>query len=242
MSATMYDSVTPARIPSSASIVAGYVDGEYAWTAADWGLFPKAKHVRISINGTGNLGDVLDVEKGNATPADTPGWIARRKAAGLARPSIYCSLSTVPAVRKATGALQLDTAYDIWVADWTGKSHELEAPLPGAAVWMVATQWESTRDYDVSTVYSSSWPLRLASTPPAYTWPADLELEFGSTGSAVLVMQQALDATGHFGVRNIAKDGDFGPQTLTSVRNFQAWKDLQVDGIAGPETRTALGA
>lgn len=84
-----------------------------------------------------------------------------------------------------------------------------------------------------------------APAPPAITWsqwPASATLQQGSTGAAVKVLQTACRDSGMHGVRGITVDGDFGPQTLTAVRNFQAAKKLTVDGIAGPQTRAALKA
>lgn len=73
-------------------------------------------------------------------------------------------------------------------------------------------------------------------------WPPGVTLQEGSTGDAVRVLQSACRLSGIPGVRGIAVDGDFGPQTLTAVRNFQAASGLAVDGIAGPATRAALEA
>jgi peptidoglycan hydrolase-like protein with peptidoglycan-binding domain len=70
-------------------------------------------------------------------------------------------------------------------------------------------------------------------------WPPSVTLRYGSTGNAVAVLQTALRNSG---VRGIAVDKVFGSQTLTAVRNFQFVKGLQVDGIAGPNTRAALVA
>ena len=59
----------------------------------------------------------------------------------------------------------------------------------------------------------------------------------GSTGPEVEQVQIALVALGY----PIAVDGTYGPRTEAAVRDFQAANDLEVDGIAGPDTQTALG-
>jgi Fibronectin type III domain len=162
----MYDGINAlaagiAKSFPNAAMVAGYVNGTYAWTDAEWNLFPHATHVSISVTASANEGDVLDVESGDATPAQTAGWIKQRKASGYYRPSIYCNLSTVPAVREGTGAYILGQDYDIWVADWTGSPHEVTAPGTPTATCS-ATQYENTDNYDVSVVYDSGWPHRTA--------------------------------------------------------------------------------
>jgi hypothetical protein len=214
--------------------VAGYVDGNYAWTQAEWDLFPNADHVHIAVSSKTNAGDVLDIEKGDASPDEAAGWIEMRKAAGLLVPSVYCNLSTVAAVRAGTGKYVLNKDYNLWLADYDGNT---SITYDGIS----AKQYAALVDYDVSVVYDLSWPHAKAPVASPTGWPANLVLVMGSTGAAVAVLQQALADSGIYGVRGIAVDGNFGGQTLTAVRNFQEAKDLQVDGIAGPQTRSALG-
>jgi peptidoglycan hydrolase-like protein with peptidoglycan-binding domain len=64
-----------------------------------------------------------------------------------------------------------------------------------------------------------------------------LVIEPGSTGIVVEQLQVALVALGY----NIAVDGTYGPGTEQAVRDFQSRNGLEVDGIAGPDTREALG-
>ena len=73
-------------------------------------------------------------------------------------------------------------------------------------------------------------------------WAPNQTLKQGSSGDPVRVLQIMLRDSGIVGVRGIAVDGSFGAQTLTAVRNFQAWAKLTVDGVAGPKTRKALFA
>lgn len=149
-----------AREFPNAAKIAGYVNGTYAWSQAEWNLFPRADHVTISVTASADEGDVLDVETGDATPGQCEAWIALRKAAGLWRPSVYCNLSTVPAVRIGTGKWVLGTDYDLWIADWDGTT---ALPYPLAA----AKQERSTTGYDLSIVYDRAWPHRKAPAPPS---------------------------------------------------------------------------
>lgn len=65
-------------------------------------------------------------------------------------------------------------------------------------------------------------------------------LRLGSSGNQVAAMQYYLRNSGVTGVRGIDADGNFGPQTQTSVRNFQAYSKLTPDGVYGPATAKAL--
>jgi fibronectin type III domain protein len=197
----MYDGINAfaagiAKSFPDAALVAGYINGAYAWTQAEWNLFPHANHVRITITASADAGDVLDVEAGNATPGQTAGWIKRRKAAGYYRPSIYCSLSVIPAVRRGTGAYILGRDYDIWVADWTGSPHQVTAPGRPVATCS-ATQYENTAKYDVSIVYDGGWPHRTApaTKPPAE--PAGVRATSVTATSVTLAWNSVANATSY---------------------------------------------
>jgi N-acetylmuramoyl-L-alanine amidase len=60
----------------------------------------------------------------------------------------------------------------------------------------------------------------------------------GSSGEAVRDLQQRLGALGH----DVPRDefGNFGPATEGALRSFQERRDLQVDGVCGPQTWNAL--
>lgn len=97
MTRTMYDAVTPKNIPRDAQMVAGYLNGPYAWKTSDWAMFPNAVHVGISVRADFHAGQVLDVEPGDATPAQAVDWVLARRSAGM-DPTIYCNMSTYPYV------------------------------------------------------------------------------------------------------------------------------------------------
>lgn len=92
---TMYDAVTARNIPADAAMVAGYIDKIKLapWSAADWARFPRAVKVEIVKKASTNDGHVLDVEPGDAAPAEAPGWVRMRRAAG-ADPTVYMNRST----------------------------------------------------------------------------------------------------------------------------------------------------
>lgn len=68
--------------------------------------------------------------------------------------------------------------------------------------------------------------------------PARPQIRIGSTGPAVVELQNRLQELGFM----LEADGMFGPVTQQRVRTFQQVNGLQVDGIVGPETWAALDA
>jgi len=143
----MYDSVNPARIPRDAQIVAGYVNGPYKWSDTDWALFPNAIHVGIAVRASFDGGEVLDVEPGDATPAQAPNWVLMRRARGV-DPTIYCNESTWPTVVRAFDAAGVVPPH-YWIAHYDGDER-----IPIGAV---AKQYRNTADWDISSV-ADYWP------------------------------------------------------------------------------------
>ncbi|WP_200834770.1 glycoside hydrolase family 25 domain-containing protein [Amycolatopsis alkalitolerans] len=152
---TMYDAVTATNIPRDPppQLVAGYIDKITIppWTAADWALFPHSRHVRIVKKASTNAGDVLDVEQGDATPAEAPGWARRRRAVG-AIPTVYCSQSLWQAVQDAfTAAGEPQPLY--WIAHYDG-----DPTLPTLnGITAVAKQHSRGALFDTSSV-AEHWP------------------------------------------------------------------------------------
>jgi peptidoglycan hydrolase-like protein with peptidoglycan-binding domain len=215
----MLDSVTSALIPLGTSIVAGYVDGRYRWTPADWARHNGARQVRIAVFAETDDGLVLDVERGDATPDQAPAWLQRRRAAGE-NPAVYCSASLVASVRAACSASGVPEP-QWWVADWNGRADV----MPGA----VAHQYASVGPYDISAV-ADFWPGLDAPTPRGTPYPGRYVM-IGSWGPMVVLVQQAV------GVR---ADGMFGPITRGAVVGWQLAHGLSGDGIVGPVTWAAL--
>lgn len=120
----------------------------------------------------------------------------------------------------------------------------------GPATLAAVTAFQKSQKLTVDGIVGPQTWAALNKTPPGKpapkpspgpVWPAGTVLREGDTGDAVKVLQAALRDSKIRGVRGITVDGDFGPQTLTSVRNLEAYKKITVDGIAGPQVRAALG-
>ena len=169
MTRKMGDSTTAADIPPGMALVAGYVDGLYQWSAADWALHPKATQVRVAVFASTNDGHVLDVETGDATPDQAPSWVTMRRAAGI-EPSIYCSeMNGWSAVRQAffdQGVVE--PSY--WVANYNGN----QAIPPDAVSKQYANQPMTGGHYDLSSV-ADYWP---GVDPPPVPPEEDMPAEF----------------------------------------------------------------
>jgi CHAP domain len=147
----MYDSTNPADIPADAQMVAGYVDGIYAWSAEGWARFPNAVKVRIAVFSSTNDGHVLDVEPGCSTPASAPGWVLMRRAAGV-DPSVYCNTSTWPTVKAAFQSAGVPEPH-WWIAAYPGNGANLYA---GSVAHQYANPLTSGGHFDLTVV--GYWP------------------------------------------------------------------------------------
>lgn len=149
---TMGDAVTVANLPAGLDAYAAYLNGLYANYGAVAGRFPGAHLLGITIN-LSNLGECIDIEQGDAVPAQAPQYVSERLAAGVARPVLYGSISAMPAiVGYLNGAGFSRSQYRLWAAHYT-YAH-ICGPTTcrysgGATPQCDATQWYST-SYDQS--------------------------------------------------------------------------------------------
>jgi hypothetical protein len=155
MTRIMFDSTTPDQIPADAKMVAGYVNGSYFWKGIDWRRFPNAIQVHITVSAV-NTGGVLDVESGDATPDQAPGWIKARLAAGLARPAVYVNRSNLDAVIAACTAEGLVAGHHYWI--WLAT---LDGTVPAEFPGLIAVQDKSAAilgyNADSSVVFDDTW-------------------------------------------------------------------------------------
>jgi hypothetical protein len=148
MALTMYDSINATGIPGSAAVVAGYGDGEFLWPSSWWDLFPAAVHLVIVVSAD-HAGDILDVEKGDATPDQVPGWVRRFNRPGRRRPTVYCSRDTWPQVVAALEAAGLSAA----AVDWWAATLDETQDVAGA----VAVQYRDVGPYDLTVIHDPGW-------------------------------------------------------------------------------------
>lgn len=162
MGRDFYDGVDASRLPAAAWGVGGYVDGLYKWSAADWARFPHAVKARIAVFADTDDGHILDVEQGNATPAQSVDWVLMRRRAGV-DPTVYMNTSTWPLVRGAFRARGVAEPH-YWVAQYDGV-----ASIPAGAV---AKQYynNDALGYDLSIV-ADHWPGIDPAPSPAHQTP-----------------------------------------------------------------------
>jgi hypothetical protein len=139
---TMYDSVNISQIPANAVAVAGYVNGHWPTYPSLEKSFPNAKRLSIAVTVHADA-ECLDVEEGDATPAQAPEWVVRQKKRGVAKPVVYTSVSQAPALlRELDRAGIKRSAIRLWTAHYTFKPHRCDSKCGfGFSGTADATQW-----------------------------------------------------------------------------------------------------
>jgi len=242
MSLVMFDSVDVSQIPAGAQAVAGYVSGRFVTYPHLLAAFPRAHVLSIAVSATADA-QCLDIEQGDATPAQAVAWYERQRHRGVARPCLYASAfvmdtEVIPAIRAAGIGRQ---AVRLWSAHYNGSPHICG---PGSCkelgIDADGTQWTDRamggRNLDESLLAADFF-----GTPPATGWTAaminDLPLvKQGDIGNDVRTVQALCIARGHA----VAVDGDFGNATAAAVRAVQASYGISVDSVVGPQTWAVL--
>lgn len=159
MTRIMRDSVTPSIIRRDGlDMVAGYVNGSYAWSSAEWNLFPHIPHVTIDVNGSRTTADVLDVEPGDASPAGAVRWVkAKKKLNGTYPPVLYVNRSNRGAVQSAlrSAGFKVHTDYRLWVATLDGT--ETLSDMDGVIAIQTKGSNLNHANYDESIVFDDQW-------------------------------------------------------------------------------------
>src|ERR1700740_3357635 len=100
----MADSVTATDIPPGVyELVAGYIDGLYKWTDADWVFHHQSRLVSITAVTADPAAQVADVETGALTPGMAANWAKQRAAAGNVS-TVYVQASRFGEVVNAVAA------------------------------------------------------------------------------------------------------------------------------------------
>lgn len=89
---SMFDTTTVSTVPHHPFADAGYTAGFWPTFFSLRRAFPSAHTVSIAI-AAGYRADCLDVELGDATPSEVPGWVWAEKRSGWKRPCVYSDWS-----------------------------------------------------------------------------------------------------------------------------------------------------
>ena len=250
---TMFDAIDLSQIPVGPAAVGAYVDGRWATAAAAAARFPHA-HLLTIATSAGSDAETLDIETGDATPADAAAWYARQKARGVQRPCLYASAglmqaAVIPALQLA-GINRADVR--LWAAHYSGRHICGPGTCGELSIDADGCQW-TDRAFGRSLDQSMLLPDFFAVTAPAPTpipqpSPAPLPapapnwleaivrelptLQQGSSGEDVKTVQALATARGHAA----AIDGSFGPATHDAVVAAQQDHGIATDGVVGPIT------
>lgn len=150
-----YDAVTPANLPSGGDFYCAYVDGLYANVPQVRARFPHARLITIAVSAAHDA-MCLDIENGDATPAQAPEWVIRQIGRGLYRPIVYASQSLMPEVIAELTSHGIARAeYRCWTAHYTEPHICSTAVCKAAGYAADGTQWagwpgNSPGPYDIS--------------------------------------------------------------------------------------------
>jgi len=147
----MYDGVDATAVPAGAAIYAGYVDGNWQSYKPLAAKFPNALHASICVSASDSA-RILDVESGDATPAQAPGWASRQRSAGNPYPVIYTDGANWAAVQAAFSAQGVAPPL-YWVASYVSDP----ASPPAIPAGALAIQYYDYGGYDASLV-ADYWP------------------------------------------------------------------------------------
>jgi hypothetical protein len=160
---TMFDSVDVGQIPREAKAAAGYVGGSWP-TFADGELrehCPDARLVSIAVASSHDA-ECLDVEPGDASPGDAPGWVREQHKRGVERPAVYAAAGEMATVLRMLDAAGIHPdEYRIFTAHVGAGKHICGPGSCGLiSVKADATQWTWTsggRNLDESVTRPSFW-------------------------------------------------------------------------------------
>jgi hypothetical protein len=154
----MFDDTSVALIPRWARAVAGYVNGIYVTVPALRLRFKGRRIVTIAVTSLGRA-QFLDIEGGNATIADAPGWWNRNKDHGAR--GFYIAESEAAALVAHLDAHGIHRhEYVLWTAHYDGTRHICAPTTCGCAVAADCTQWTDRargKSLDESWLHPSFW-------------------------------------------------------------------------------------
>lgn len=170
----MLDSAAPGLIPGSAPMVAGYVDGHFAWLPEEWHRFDGRPRVHITVEPFNRLGQptgyrsgnfheasVIDHETGAFTISDTVRFVPARNSLHPGTATIYTDEADLGSVLRANRAH--GQGYWLWLAWYIGRvptADDLRGVLgrmAGFKARLAAWQHTPGPRFDTSAVVAADW-------------------------------------------------------------------------------------
>lgn len=157
-----YDSVSVQNIPRDAKAAAYYVDGLYENEAAVKQRAPKARYTSIAVFSSGEA-DCLDIEPGNASVAEAPGWYRKMKLQRPKRkPIFYIGAATADELVHTLAEHGIKRSdYILWTAHYGAGKHfcgEGSCPYARSAGRVDSTQFTTNNEtLDESVCRPSFW-------------------------------------------------------------------------------------
>lgn len=144
----MFDSATQ-DFPDDSLLNAYYFNGRYAHKPYKVG--PGAVWIDV-LNAAPTSCSWLDVETGDATPADVPGWLDHRNRPG--DQGIYCSIENVAAVNSYANG----RPFNLWVATLDGNPFPIVPSITGTLAAVQCTPASMLRfNGDMSVVVNENY-------------------------------------------------------------------------------------
>lgn len=192
-----------AHIPGNV-VAAGYTTGTggVPWSAADWAAHPGAVRICQDAGATDTTADVLDVERGAATPAEAPTWYRRALSNyvsntrhGQRHPCIYMSASAVTSVANAMVAAGVTSGPRLWVALWGEPPAAAAAAIEHASgpYPIVAYQYANGPLFD-SDLFDAAWLAEVSgrpAPPPGPPAPPSWVVQAASEAAALAALIKA---------------------------------------------------
>jgi hypothetical protein len=151
------DSVN-AALETNSDFLCFYSAGSFANGTATKAKFPGKLYMGITPSVSEIPGaDTLDIENGDATPAQAPTFVINAKPPNLNLPGLYASESNIAAVVSACSNAGIPRShYYLFQADWNDKDS-----IPAG---IDIAQYENTVPYDKDVAYS--YVFKALNTPP----------------------------------------------------------------------------
>jgi hypothetical protein len=221
------------KLPAGA-LYAGYDTGSsgIAWSRAQYAAHPGTVHIDQDAGASDFTADILDVERGAATPGECAAWyrwaVAKFNAGlrpGQRHPSIYMSASTVTAVVNALVAGGVTSGPGLWVANWNLSDPQAIAEVAAAGPFpVIGVQWRDAGLYDVS-VFSTAWLAAVSGAapkpppppPPPHQYPVPASVGVSVHPAVNVAWPQGSPASPHWRVQVAKDDGGKPGEVVASI-------------------------